>query len=278
MSAFPDDEGSFLRFAQAHDPALTGGSFAPRHLYGKYLEQVLHDAARDAAPGTVLEHVVGDATSIVLAADGAGATVSFGGGPAVVADRVILAVGNYAPADPRVADTSFFGSPRYLRDPWVRGALGVIGARDPVLLVGTGLTTIDIALDLWNRGLRAPMHAVSRRGSCPGRTACPVRRRRLRTRHRTSRPGRRRSGTTWPACAAISTTWPNKVRTGARSSARCGPSRPRSGDGSTPPSGLASCATCDRTGRSSGTAPRPRRPRPLPTWWRPARWRCTRAA
>jgi uncharacterized NAD(P)/FAD-binding protein YdhS len=167
MSAFPDDESSFLRFAQRHDPAVTGGSFVPRHLYGQYLEQVLHEAARDAAPDTHLVHEVGEATSLSLARDGAGATIAFGGGRTVVADRVILAVGNYAPADPPVADTTFFASPRYVRDPWVRGALGVVGERDPVLLVGTGLTTVDIALELRNRGVRATMHAVSRRGLLP---------------------------------------------------------------------------------------------------------------
>jgi uncharacterized NAD(P)/FAD-binding protein YdhS len=167
MSAFPDDEGSFLRFAQRHDPAVTGGSFVPRHLYGQYLEEVLREAARNAAPGTHLEHEVGDATSLSLAPNGAAASISFGKGRTVVADRVILAVGNYAPADPPVADGTFFASPRYVRDPWLRGALGVVRAGDPVLLVGTGLTTVDIALDLWNRGVRATMHAVSRRGLLP---------------------------------------------------------------------------------------------------------------
>jgi uncharacterized NAD(P)/FAD-binding protein YdhS len=171
MSAFPDDEGSFLRFAQRHDPAVTGGSFVPRHLYGQYLEEVLREAAQSAAPDTHLEHEVGDATSLSLAPSsvrgGAAAAISFGGGRIVVADRVILAVGNYAPADPPVADTTFFASPRYVRDPWVRGALGVVREGDPVLLVGTGLTTVDIALDLWNRGVRATMHAVSRRGLLP---------------------------------------------------------------------------------------------------------------
>src|SRR5688572_18546145 len=54
MSAFPDDEDSFLRFARRHDPAITGGSFVPRHLYGQYLEDVLHSAEREAAPDTVL--------------------------------------------------------------------------------------------------------------------------------------------------------------------------------------------------------------------------------
>lgn len=167
MSAFPDDEESFLRFARRHDPAITGGSFVPRHLYGQYLEDVLHSAEREAAPDTVLEHGVGEVTGFTLAEDGASAVITFADGHTLAADRVILAVGNYAPADPRVADTTFFASPRYVRDPWVRGALSVVGAEDPVLLIGTGLTTVDIALELRNRGARATLHAVSRRGLLP---------------------------------------------------------------------------------------------------------------
>src|SRR5436305_11789825 len=44
MSAFPDDEDSFLRFARRIDPDVAGGTFVPRRLYGEYLEFLLHDA------------------------------------------------------------------------------------------------------------------------------------------------------------------------------------------------------------------------------------------
>src|SRR5688500_4741713 len=43
MSAFPDDEEHFLRFARGHDAAVGGGDFVPRSLYGDYLERVLEE-------------------------------------------------------------------------------------------------------------------------------------------------------------------------------------------------------------------------------------------
>src|SRR6185295_11398885 len=59
----------------------------------------------------------------------------------------------------------FLASPHYIRDPWVRGALDSLPP-GPLLLVGTGLTTLDVALDLHGRGVPGVV-AVSRRGLLP---------------------------------------------------------------------------------------------------------------
>ena len=84
----------------------------------------------------------------------------------IVAHRVVLAIGNFPPANPSVADPSFYADARYARDPWAPDALA--GDPDePVLLVGTGLTMLDIALALRERGQRAVIHAVSRHGLLP---------------------------------------------------------------------------------------------------------------
>jgi uncharacterized NAD(P)/FAD-binding protein YdhS len=85
----------------------------------------------------------------------------------VFAHRVVLAVGNYTPSDPRQLDGPFCRSARYIRDPWEPGALDRVALDSPALLIGTGLTLLDIALDLRARGMRAPMHAISRRGLLP---------------------------------------------------------------------------------------------------------------
>ena len=167
MSAFPDDPEGFLRFAREQDTAITAATFVPRRLYGEYLERVLADAEAAAAPGASLERMVGEAHAIAILPDGSGGEAVFRDGRRIAADRVVLALGNYSPADPPLADTTFFASPRYVRDPWVRGALDAIGAEDPVLMIGTGLTMLDIVLDLRARGCRGPMLAVSRHGLLP---------------------------------------------------------------------------------------------------------------
>lgn len=167
MSAIADDEDHFLRFAQARDYSIVGGSFVPRALYGEYLEHLLEESERGAARGAALERLVGEVLDIEPQPEGASARVTFADGRIEYAARVVLALGNYAPADPPLADRRAFTSPRYVRDPWARGALEGVDLTQPVLLVGTGLTTVDIALDLHGRGMRAPMIAISRRGLLP---------------------------------------------------------------------------------------------------------------
>jgi uncharacterized NAD(P)/FAD-binding protein YdhS len=83
----------------------------------------------------------------------------------LTADRVVLAIGNFPPATPAV-DGLDPTDPRYAADPWAESALHM-DPDEPVLLVGTGLTMLDIALALRERGHRARIHAVSRHGLLP---------------------------------------------------------------------------------------------------------------
>jgi uncharacterized NAD(P)/FAD-binding protein YdhS len=167
MGACPDDPEGFLRFAREKDASIAAGSFVARSLYGDYLEWFLADAERAAGHGIRLERIVGEVTSVETDADGAGARVVVSDGTRFHADRVVLALGNYPPEDPAVPEASFYRSPRYVRDPWARGATDSADSLRSVLLIGTGLTMLDIALDLCARGLRGPIVAVSRHGLLP---------------------------------------------------------------------------------------------------------------
>src|SRR5688572_5008510 len=106
MSAFAEDENDFLRFAQRRDPAIQGGSFVPRHLYGDYLEHILLSAQSHAARGTVLSHVADEVLSIDENEDGS-ALVRLAKGAPLTVDRVVIAAGNYTPTPPHLADTRY---------------------------------------------------------------------------------------------------------------------------------------------------------------------------
>jgi uncharacterized NAD(P)/FAD-binding protein YdhS len=170
MSAFPDDEEHFLRFARGHDASIGGGDFVPRSLYGDYLEWVLREAVALCPAGTRFTHRVARVVDVRPRPEG-GAEVMLeddDGHTVLDADRVVLAAGSYAPADPPVPEAAFFaGDPRYVRDPWAPGALDGVDPARPVLLVGTGLTMLDVAMELRARGQEGRMLAVSRRGLVP---------------------------------------------------------------------------------------------------------------
>jgi uncharacterized NAD(P)/FAD-binding protein YdhS len=167
MGAFADDEQHFLRYVRARDANVGSGDFLPRRLYGEYLEWLLEDAVTHRAPGLRFSHRIGHVVDIEPAADRR-ARLVFADGGTLQADRVVLALGNFAPADPPLADGAFYRDcARYVSDPWAAGALERVDLQRPVLLIGTGLTAVDIAIDLAERGLRQPMLALSRRGLAP---------------------------------------------------------------------------------------------------------------
>lgn len=164
MSAFSEDPDHFLRWLKKRDPAIAGGSFVSRYFYGAYLEDTLREAAL-AAPANVSFACIG-AEARALHATGPVLEVSLSAGGSLRADAVVLAVGNSLPANPPIADNSFYLSERYARDPWKDDALSV-GRDEPLLILGTGLTMMDVALALRDRGHRGQVTAISRRGLVP---------------------------------------------------------------------------------------------------------------
>ena len=166
MSALPEDPEHFLRWASSRDASIRRDTFVSRRVYGEYLEALLREAeAAAAGAGARLERVVGEVRD--LEPNGARITVVFSDGARRDADRIVLALGNYSPNDPPADGADFYSTDLYVRDPWIRGALDVVREGEAVLLLGTGLTTLDIALDLASRGTALPIRAISRHGLLP---------------------------------------------------------------------------------------------------------------
>ena len=162
MSAFEDDPDDFLHFVRRLDPALTGGAFVPRRLYGEYLAHTLEEA-RHGSPVRLIR-LAGEAVGAVEGADRV--TLELRDGRVLDSEQVVLAVGNYAPSDPPAIGEGLSRSIRYARDPWAADAFET--ERDePVLLLGTGLTTCDVALALRDADHRGLIVAISRRGLLP---------------------------------------------------------------------------------------------------------------
>jgi uncharacterized NAD(P)/FAD-binding protein YdhS len=151
MSADPDDPAGFTRWA-----GCSPDEFRPRAEYGRYLRAVFDEAARRHADRLTVVR----ARATGLSPRG----VTLDNGAEVRADEVVVATGNPSPAQPAARPDH----PDYIPDPWRPGVLEAIGSDVPVLLVGSGLTAVDVVLTLTADGPRdAPITAVSRRGQLP---------------------------------------------------------------------------------------------------------------
>jgi uncharacterized NAD(P)/FAD-binding protein YdhS len=160
MSAYPDDPGNFTAWATRWGAAAGGDDFVPRRLYAAYLREQLVAAAADS-PMSRLRVMHADATGVESVPTPA---VLLGDGGRLVADRIVLATGNHLPTGPAGLATA---GDRHIRDPWAPGWLDQLDPAAMVLLVGTGLTSIDVILSLLERGHRGSIVAVSRHGLLP---------------------------------------------------------------------------------------------------------------
>lgn len=161
MSGVQDDPGHLVRWARSQGLEVSGEDFLPRSLYGRYLRDLL-DTSAGARPGHVTE-LTGTVLSLTAEPSATDWRLRLGDGSSHRADAVVLAVGNQAPGrlpwEP--------SRPRYIADPWRRGALDVVDDGEPVLIVGTGLTMVDLAISLTGRHPDRVVYAVSRHGLLP---------------------------------------------------------------------------------------------------------------
>src|SRR3954451_15210651 len=160
MSAWPDDPDHFARYFEAEEGDRRG--YAQRRLFGLYLGEILNEAL---ATGHVAAM---DATATKAARHDGGWRVELDDGSAIDADALVLAVGNQEP-EPLSAFTGI--DKRYVSDPW--GSIAQTATRqlassgEAVLLIGTGLTMVDLVLSLDGAGHRGKIVALSRRGLVP---------------------------------------------------------------------------------------------------------------
>jgi hydroxyacylglutathione hydrolase len=163
MSAYPDDPEHFFEWARLnHDPAVSPDDYLPRSVYGQYVESVLQQEI-ERHPGR-FEHVQDEAIS--LAGIGDVAEMRLRSGRTLLADKVVLALGNFPPGDPRLPGKTPH-SQRYVSNPWTSSGLGAVAEDGNVLLVGSGLTSVDVAISMRSRGFRGTIHIFSRRGLLP---------------------------------------------------------------------------------------------------------------
>ncbi|MBV8526298.1 MAG: FAD/NAD(P)-binding protein [Acetobacteraceae bacterium] len=165
MSAFADEPDHFVKWlgrlpererANAGCKTLAG-LFVRREIYGRYIQELLHDTITRQGGAQNLFIVIDTATA--LAQGGRGLLLETEVGRTYEVDAAVLAIGNFPPGDQNL--------PGYINNPWAEDALDGLHPGLPVVLIGTGLTAVDTILMLQERGFDGPIYAFSRHGLLP---------------------------------------------------------------------------------------------------------------
>jgi uncharacterized NAD(P)/FAD-binding protein YdhS len=157
MSALPEDADHFARWS-----ASAATEFVPRCSYASYLRQVLDDCLAVAPEGSTFEHVQERVLDLGTEPSPWAATES---GHRSWFDSIVVASGHGAPHVP--APISALGPQRLVADPWAPHALDAIRPGEVILIIGTGLTCVDVSLSILSNVPGARIEAVSRHGLLP---------------------------------------------------------------------------------------------------------------
>lgn len=160
MSAWAGEPDHFAQRFAAEGGEPRG--FAQRRFFGRYLGEILHEAVSGGCTEVVR------ATAVEAKHDGDVWRVGFDDASSAEADGLVLAVGNQEPEG--LASFAGVGN-RFVGNPWGDAARAAVqelaSTGDAALLVGTGLTMVDLVLSLDAAGHRGRIVALSRRGLAP---------------------------------------------------------------------------------------------------------------
>lgn len=160
----------FLRWLNTrpeHSPGAGGDSpatsFATRQVFGSYLDEQFDRCLKSAADQGWQVRIHHE--TVLSVSDGAdGGYVLHTSESAREHTHAVLAIGPGSPADP----FDLVDAPGFLESPYpLKTVLPQVDPKDHVVILGTGLTAIDVALGLLYLGHQGPLTMTSRHGILP---------------------------------------------------------------------------------------------------------------
>lgn len=163
ISALPDQPNHFLDWLRGnYDASATENTFAPRAVFGRYIQSLLSQA-------TGIRQEVACVADLRL--DTPGAVLTLDDGREIHADFVVLATGNFDPAElPGIAPAAI-AKGMYHHNAWTEETYRDLPPDAPIAIIGTGLTGVDVVLRLRELGHKGKIIAVSLHGVFPNRHA-----------------------------------------------------------------------------------------------------------
>jgi uncharacterized NAD(P)/FAD-binding protein YdhS len=172
MSAFPELPEHFTEwvlskseFSEYHLPSLPE-LFLPRIIYGAYLSSALDECLKQLPAHIQIE--IKEDEAVDIDCTGGLPCVSLKNGSSFYTRKVILATGNFIPANPGIKNKGFYNDSKgYFSNPWTADAIRNASSCEDILIIGTGLTMVDNVLSIMESGFKGKITAVSTKGFFP---------------------------------------------------------------------------------------------------------------
>lgn len=168
MRAVPGDPAAFIKWLDTKSRLTTdpgsitrGGTFSRRLDFGLFMKDLLQPALESGRIAHVRQQVTR------LERDGSTWAITRADGQVDNADTLIIATGHTSPQIPDQIPASLIRSRRCLPAERLETVIGEIAPEESVLVLGTGLTALDVVASLRSRNHVGPIHLMSRNGLLP---------------------------------------------------------------------------------------------------------------
>lgn len=172
MSALPEHPNHFVEWLRTRTEfsdtpeAELRETFMPRRIYGDYVRSLTLYYTQPLDRRACVETVFVDDEAVDIVPHGNGARILLANGAPIDADKVLLATGNEMPAELPGSELLAHHS-GYAANPWQNWEAKLPPVTENIVLLGTGLTTVDAIITLLALDWRGTIHAVSRNGLLP---------------------------------------------------------------------------------------------------------------
>lgn len=139
--------------------------FITRNVYGKYIESLLKRTIAEAPAFLDIEIRIDEAIAVNQSTKKT--IINLASGKSLIADKIVLALGVFPPANIKITNSTFYDSKKYFLNPWTPNAVKNIHMEESFFLIGTGLTSIDLIISLYQKGYQGKVYAFSKNGRLP---------------------------------------------------------------------------------------------------------------
>jgi uncharacterized NAD(P)/FAD-binding protein YdhS len=170
MGAFPDDIGHFYRWLQRHQSNLDAAgvtdlrpdAYIPRLVFGDYIQDLLREACEHSQGLDLIHDEIVDITR----ENGGTFRLRSREGKELRGAQIVLAVGNFPPgAD--LGNDKASERPWFSNNPYSAETRAELAEPGDILIIGTGLTSLDVLMSLAPIKREGKIHILSRRGLFP---------------------------------------------------------------------------------------------------------------
>jgi uncharacterized NAD(P)/FAD-binding protein YdhS len=163
VSNYPDEPNHFLHWLIREEYNYNENSYVSRKIYKKYVKAIFENECRSQSQNINIILVNGQVTQINVHEK----FVVVDRMKLIKGDKVVLAIGNFKPSEIHLDNNTYLNNQGYHPSAWDDGLYDNFDEDEPILIIGSGLTMVDVLLSLNARNHRGKIIVISAHGYLP---------------------------------------------------------------------------------------------------------------